>query len=165
MKGYYKMPQETALAVDAEGWLRTGDTALRTEDGYYKITGRLKDLIIRGGENIYPKEVEDFLHGMPEIRDVQIVGVPNEKYGEEVAAYVQLHKNIALEPGDIEDYCRGKIARYKIPKYVFFVDTFPMTSSGKVQKFRLREDGAARLAAIRKSGGQTPLSSSQTAGT
>jgi fatty-acyl-CoA synthase len=145
MKGYYKMPHETAAAIDSEGWLRTGDTAMSTEDGYYKITGRLKDLIIRGGENIYPKEVEDFLHGVPGIRDVQIVGVPSEKYGEEVAAYVQLHKDIALEAGDIEDFCRGKIARYKIPKYVFFVDSFPMTTSGKIQKFKLREDAAARL--------------------
>jgi fatty-acyl-CoA synthase len=139
MRGYYKMPEETARAIDPEGWLHTGDLAVHTEDGYYKITGRLKDMIIRGGENIYPKEVEDFLLGMKEIRNVQIVGVPSDKYGEEVVAFVQLHPGSSLEPSEIQDYCRGQIARYKIPKYSFFLDEYPMTASGKIQKYKLRE--------------------------
>jgi fatty-acyl-CoA synthase len=139
MKGYYKMPQQTAETVSADGWLRTGDQAVENHDGYIKITGRLKDVIIRGGENIYPKEVEDFLREIPQIRDVQIVAVPSEKYGEEAAAFVQLDSAFRLEASEIQDYCRGKIARYKIPKYIFFTDSFPMTASGKVQKFKLRE--------------------------
>jgi fatty-acyl-CoA synthase len=146
MKGYYKMPEETALAISADGWLHSGDIALRMEDGVYRITGRLKDVIIRGGENIYAKEVEDFLHTMPGIRDVQVVGVPSEKYGEDVGAYIQLRNGTMLEPAEIQDFCRGRIARYKVPKHIFFVDSYPMTTSGKVQKFKLREDAAARLA-------------------
>jgi len=145
MKGYYKMPEETAAVIDQEGWLHTGDVALKDERGYYKITGRIKDMIIRGGENIYPKEVEDFLYTMEGIKDVQIVGVPDEKYGEEVAAFVQVKEGYSLEPSDIQDYCRGKIARYKIPKYIFFVDGFPMTANGKIQKYKLREEAARRL--------------------
>lgn len=145
MKGYYKMPEETAQAIDKDGWLHSGDIAIRREDGYYQITGRLKDMIIRGGENIYPKELEDFLYGVPGVKDVQVVGVPSEKYGEEVAAYVQVKEGASLEPSDVRDFCRGKIARYKIPKYVFFVEEFPLTASGKVQKYKLREDAAKRV--------------------
>jgi fatty-acyl-CoA synthase len=145
MKGYYKMPEQTAEAISADGWLRTGDQALENDEGYIKITGRLKDVIIRGGENIYPKEVEDFLREIPQIRDVQIVAVPSEKYGEEAAAFVQLHDAFQLEPSEIQDYCRGKIARYKIPKYIFFTDSFPLTASGKVQKFKLRESAREKL--------------------
>jgi fatty-acyl-CoA synthase len=145
MKGYYKMPHQTAEVISADGWLRTGDQAVEDENGFIKITGRLKDVIIRGGENIYPKEVEDFLRGIPHVRDVQIVAVPSEKYGEEAAAFVQLHDGIALEPAEIQDFCRGKIARYKIPKHIFFTDSYPMTASGKIQKFKLREEAAARL--------------------
>ena len=145
MKGYYKMPDQTAEVLSADGWLRTGDQALEEENGFIRITGRLKDVIIRGGENIYPKEVEDFLRDIPNIRDVQIVAVPSEKYGEEAAAFVQLHDGTALEAGEIQDFCRGKIARYKIPKHIFFADSFPMTASGKIQKFKLREEAAARL--------------------
>jgi fatty-acyl-CoA synthase len=145
MKGYYKMPQQTAEVISADGWLRTGDQAVEDENGFIKITGRLKDVIIRGGENIYPKEVEDFLREIPHIRDVQIVAVPSEKYGEEAAAFVQVREGSALEAGEIQDYCRGKIARYKIPKHIFFTDSYPMTASGKVQKFKLREEAAARL--------------------
>ena len=144
MEGYYKMPEETAKAIDSEGWLHTGDLAVQIEGGYFKITGRLKDLIIRGGENIYPKEVEDFLLGMKEIRNIQIVGVPSDKYGEEVVAFVQLNPGNGLEPGEIQDFCRGEIARYKIPKYIFFIDEFPMTASGKIQKYRLREMDGSR---------------------
>jgi fatty-acyl-CoA synthase len=145
MKGYYKMPQQTAEVLGSDGWLRTGDQAIEEEDGFIRITGRLKDVIIRGGENIYPKEVEDFLREIPNIRDVQIVAVPSEKYGEEAAAFVQLHDGIALEPAEIQDFCRGKIARYKIPKHIFFTNSYPMTASGKIQKFKLREEAVSRL--------------------
>jgi len=145
MKGYYKMPEETAKAIEPDGWLHSGDIAIRRPDGYYQITGRLKDMIIRGGENIYPKELEDFLYTVPGVKDVQVVGVPSEKYGEEVAAYIQLKEGASLEPSDVQDFCRGKIARYKIPKYVWFVDSFPMTASGKIQKYILREDAAKRV--------------------
>ncbi len=148
MKGYYKMPQQTAEVLSADGWLRTGDQAVEEDNGFIRITGRLKDVIIRGGENIYPKEVEDFLRDIPNVRDVQIVAVPSEKYGEEAAAFVQLHDGRALEAGEIQDFCRGKIARYKIPKHIFFTDSFPMTASGKIQKFKLREEAAARLSKI-----------------
>lgn len=144
MKGYYKMPQQTAEVLSPDGWLRTGDQAVEDDEGYIRITGRLKDVIIRGGENIYPKEVEDFLREIPGIRDIQIVAVPSEKYGEEAAAFVQLNGK-GLEPGEIQDFCRGKIARYKIPKYIFFTDSFPMTASGKIQKFKLREEAKRRL--------------------
>jgi fatty-acyl-CoA synthase len=145
MKGYYKMPQQTAEVLSDDGWLRTGDQAIEDEGGYIRITGRLKDVIIRGGENIYPKEVEDFLRDIPSIRDVQIVAVPSEKYGEEAAAFVQLREGTTLEPAEIQDFCRGKIARYKIPKYIFFTDAYPMTASGKIQKFKLREQAASQL--------------------
>jgi len=145
MKGYYQMPAETAQAIDSDGWLHTGDIAILREDGNYKITGRLKDMIIRGGENIYPKEVEDFLHGMEGVKDVQVVGVPSEKYGEEVVAYVQLKSGYSLEASEIQDYCRTRIARYKIPRYIYFTEQFPITANGKVQKYKLRED-AARIA-------------------
>lgn len=150
MKGYYNMPEETAKAIEPDGWLHSGDIAVRRPDGYYVITGRLKDMIIRGGENIYPKELEDFLYGVPGVQDVQVVGVPSEKYGEEVAAYIQLKEGATLEPSDVQDFCRGKIARYKIPKYVFFIDSFPLTASGKIQKFILREDAAKRVQEIGK---------------
>jgi fatty-acyl-CoA synthase len=145
MKGYYKMPQQTAEAISPDGWLRTGDQAVGDEAGYIKITGRLKDVIIRGGENIYPKEVEDFLREIPNIRDVQIVAVPSEKYGEEAAAFVQMREGANLEASEIQDFCRGKIARYKIPKFIFFTDSFPLTASGKVQKFKLRETAKQEL--------------------
>jgi fatty-acyl-CoA synthase len=145
MKGYYKMPQQTAEVLSADGWLRTGDQAVEDEDGFIRITGRLKDVIIRGGENIYPKEVEDFLREIPNIRDVQIVAVPSEKYGEEAAAFVQLHDGMPLEEAEIQDFCRSKIARYKIPRHIFFTDAFPMTASGKIQKFKLREEASRRI--------------------
>jgi fatty-acyl-CoA synthase len=139
MKGYYNMPEETAKAIEPDGWLHSGDLAAYDEAGYYRITGRLKDLIIRGGENISPREIEEFLFQMPGIKDVQVVGVPHEKYGEEVAAFVQVKEGASLQASDVIDYCRGKIARYKIPRYIFLVDSFPLTASGKVQKYKLRE--------------------------
>ena len=140
MKGYYKMPEATAAAIDEEGWLHSGDLAMRRpEDGYYKITGRIKDMIIRGGENIYPREIEEFLYHMPGIRDVQVAAVPSKKYGEAVGAFIILEEGVEMTAEDVQLFCRGKIARYKIPKYVFFIDQFPLTGSGKIQKFKLKE--------------------------
>jgi fatty-acyl-CoA synthase len=146
MRGYYKMPEETAKCIDESGWLHSGDLGVKDENGNFRVTGRIKDMIIRGGENVYPKEIEDFLYTMPGIKDVQIIGVPSEKYGEEVSAFVILHPDISMTAEDVRDYCRGKISRFKIPKYVFFVESFPLTSSGKIQKYLLREEGAKRIA-------------------
>ncbi|RQD81601.1 AMP-binding protein [Methanosalsum natronophilum] len=139
MKGYYKMPDMTQKTIDSEGWLHSGDLAVMDEDGYYSITGRIKDMIIRGGENIYPKEIEEFLYTVPGIKDAQVVGIPDEKYGEIVGAFVILNDDSDINASDIMDYARTKIARYKVPKHVFIVDEYPMTASGKVQKFKLRE--------------------------
>ncbi|HSO19286.1 MAG TPA: AMP-binding protein [Desulfosarcina sp.] len=142
MKGYYKMPEATAAAIDAEGWLHSGDLGVLDEDGYLAITGRHKDMIIRGGENIYPREIEEFLYTMPGIMDVQVVGVPSKKYGEEVGAFIILKADADVTAADVKDFCRGRIARYKIPKHVAFVDSFPLTASGKVQKYKLQETSA-----------------------
>jgi fatty-acyl-CoA synthase len=139
MKGYYKMPEATAAAIDADGWLHSGDLGVLDEDGYLAITGRHKDMIIRGGENIYPREIEEFLYGMDGIMDVQVAGVPSKKYGEEVGAFIILKEGADVSEGDVKDFCRGQIARYKIPKYVAFVERFPLTASGKVQKYKLQE--------------------------
>ena len=139
MKGYYKMPEETAKVIDSDGWLHTGDLAVMDENGYCKITGRIKQMIIRGGENIYPKEIEEFLYTHPKISDVQIYGVPDRKYGEQVMAAIILKKGVEMTEEEVREFCRGKIANYKIPRYVKFVDGYPMTASGKIQKFKLRE--------------------------
>ncbi|GAW65866.1 AMP-binding protein [Geoanaerobacter pelophilus] len=139
MKGYYKMPEETAKAVDADGWLHTGDLAVMDENGYCKITGRIKNMIIRGGENIYPREIEEFLYTHPKISDVQVYGVPDRKYGEQVMAAIVLKQGSEMTEAEVKEFCRGRIANYKIPKYVRFVDSYPMTASGKIQKFKLRE--------------------------
>lgn len=139
MKGYYKMPEETARVIDADGWLHTGDLAVMDENGYCKITGRIKNMIIRGGENIYPREIEEFLYTHPKISDVQVYGVPDRKFGEQVMAAVVLKKGVEMTEDEVKDFCRGRIANYKIPKYVKFVDSYPMTASGKIQKFKLRE--------------------------
>ncbi|WJQ84115.1 AMP-binding protein [Brevibacillus brevis] len=139
MKGYYNMPEETVKAIDHEGWLHTGDLATVDEEGYYRITGRLKDMIIRGGENIYPREVEEFLYTHPKVLDVQIVGVPDAKYGEQMLACIRVKPHETLSEDEVRDYCEGKIAHYKIPRYIQFVDEYPMTASGKIQKFKLRE--------------------------
>jgi len=143
MSGYYNLPAETAACIDPNGWLHSGDIGVMDTEGYYKVTGRLKDMIIRGGENIYPKEVEEFLHSMEGISDVQVVGVASRTHGEEVAAFVILRSGAALNETDIRDYCRGKIAWHKIPRYVAFVESFPLTASGKIQKYKLREDAVA----------------------
>jgi len=139
MKGYYKMPEETAKVIDADGWLHTGDLAVMDENGYCKITGRIKNMIIRGGENIYPKEIEEFLYTHPKVSDVQVYGVPDRKFGEQVMAAIVLKKGMEMTEDDVKQFCKGKIANYKIPKYVKFVDSYPMTASGKIQKFKLRE--------------------------
>ncbi|MCG8564167.1 MAG: AMP-binding protein [Desulfobacterales bacterium] len=139
MKGYYNNPQATADTIDTEGWLHSGDLGIMDADGNLSITGRYKDMIIRGGENIYPKEIEEFLYRMPEVLDVQVAAVPSPKYGEEVGAFIILKEGADLEPSDVTDFCRGKISRYKIPKYVTFVTEYPMTASGKIQKYKLSE--------------------------
>ena len=145
MKGYFNMPQATADAIDADGWLHTGDLATVDEDGYYKITGRLKDMIIRGGENIYPREIEEFLYTHPQIDDVQVIGVPDQRFGEEVMAWVRLKPDADATEESIRDFCRGKIAHYKVPRYVKLTDEFPMTVTGKVQKFLMREQSVEEL--------------------
>jgi fatty-acyl-CoA synthase len=139
MKGYYNMPEETAKAIDKDGWLHSGDIGMADDDGYYIITGRIKDMIIRGGENIYPKEVEDFIHHMDGISDAQVVGVPSKKYGEQPGVFIILKPGVAMTAEDVQDHCRGKIAWYKIPKYVAFVNEYPLTASGKIMKYKLRE--------------------------
>ncbi|MDR1958525.1 MAG: AMP-binding protein [Planctomycetaceae bacterium] len=145
MKGYYKMPEATAEVVDKDGWLHSGDLGEVDEDGYYKVTGRLKDMIIRGGENIYPREIEEFLYTISGVQDVQVVGVPDPKWGEVVAAFIILRKDASLTEDDIRDAAKNAIARYKIPQHIFFVEEFPMTASGKIQKFRLREMAKEKL--------------------
>lgn len=139
MKGYYKNPEATAEVIDKNGFLHSGDLGVKDEQGYYRITGRIKDMIIRGGENVYPREIEEFLYHMPGIKDVQVAAVPSKKYGEEVGAFIILHEGVKMETEDVRDFCKGKISRYKIPKYVFFIDEFPMTGSGKIQKYKLKE--------------------------
>ncbi len=139
MKGYYKMPEETARAIDAEGWLHTGDLAIMDENGYCKITGRIKQMIIRGGENIYPREIEEFLYTHPKVSDVQVYGVPDKKYGEQVMAAIIVKQGMTMTEEEVREFCKDRIANYKIPKYVKFVEGYPMTASGKIQKFKLRE--------------------------
>ena len=145
MKGYYKMPEATAAAIDKDGWLHTGDLAIRDGDGYYKITGRIKDMIIRGGENIFPKEIEDFIYTHPDVVDVQIVAVPSEKYGEEAYAFVIKRAGSSVTEKDIQTYVANNMARHKVPSYVEFIDQMPMTASGKIQKFVLRDMAKAKL--------------------
>ena len=139
MRGYYKMPEATRQAIDSDGWLHTGDIGTMDEHGYFKITGRLKDMIIRGGENIYPREIEEFLYTNPKVSDVQVVGVPDKKYGEEVCAYVVLKDKGSATAEELINFVKEGLSRFKAPHYVLFVDTFPMTASGKIQKFKLRE--------------------------
>jgi fatty-acyl-CoA synthase len=139
MKGYDHEPEATARAINQEGWLRTGDLAVMREDGYFHIAGRLKEMIIRGGENIYPREIEEFLHQHPKIADVYVVGMPDARLGEAVLAWIKLRAGESMTDEEVRDYCRGQIAHFKIPQYIRFVDAFPMTVTGKVQKFRIRE--------------------------
>lgn len=143
MKGYYKMPEATEAVIDADGWLHSGDLGVKDKNGNFMVTGRIKDMIIRGGENIYPKEIEEFLYALDGIQDVQVVGIESQKYGEEVAAFIIPKKDANLSEEIVRDFCRGKISRFKIPRYVFFVDSYPQTGSGKIQKYKLREIGDA----------------------
>jgi fatty-acyl-CoA synthase len=147
MKGYYNNPDATAEVIDKDGFLHSGDLGIRDVNGNYRITGRIKDMIIRGGENIYPREIEEYLYHLEGVKDIQVAAVASKKYGEEVGAFIIRHEEAALTEEIVKDFCRGKIARHKIPKYVFFVDTFPMTGSGKIQKFKLKELALELLAA------------------
>ena len=140
MKGYYKMPEATAQAIDSEGWLHSGDICMRTPDGYYKVTGRLKDMIIRGGENLYPREIEEFYLTNPKIRDVQVVGVPDEQYGEECCAWIILHKGETADEKEMKEYGYASIAKHKVPRYFLFVNEFPMNAAGKILKYKMREE-------------------------
>ena len=145
MKGYYKMPEATAAAIDENGWLHTGDLARRTPDGNFKITGRIKDMIIRGGENIYPKEIEDFIYTHPKVRDVQVIGVPDKQYGEEIMACVILKPGEESSEEEIKDFVMTHMAKHKVPRYVDFVDEFPMNAAGKILKYKMRESAVEKL--------------------
>jgi fatty-acyl-CoA synthase len=139
MLGYWNNPNATAAAIDAAGWMHTGDLAVMHDDGYVNITGRIKDMIIRGGENVYPREIEEFLYTHPKISEAQVIGVPDPKYGEEVCAWIRLRDNQQATDDELREYCRGRIASYKIPRYIRFTSEFPTTVTGKIQKFRMRE--------------------------
>ncbi len=145
MLGYWNNPKATSEAIDAARWMHTGDLATMDDDGYVNIVGRIKDMIIRGGENVYPREIEEFLYRHPDISDVQVIGVPSERYGEEVMAWVRLREGAATSEADLTEYCRGRIATFKIPRYWKFVDAFPMTVTGKIQKFKMRADAIEEL--------------------
>ncbi len=145
MKGYYKMPAATAAAIDSEGWLHSGDLARRTPDGYYKITGRIKDMIIRGGENLYPKEIEDFIYTHPQVSDVQVIGVPDKQYGEEAMACIILKEDATITKEELHEFMFANIAKHKVPKYIRFVDSFPMNAAGKILKYKMREEAIEYL--------------------
>jgi fatty-acyl-CoA synthase len=139
MLGYWNEPQMTADAIDADGWMHSGDLAVMDADQYVSIVGRIKDMIIRGGENIYPREVEEFLYSHPDIVDVQVIGVPDERYGEELVAWVRLREGATMTRDELAAYCAGRIAHFKIPRYLHVTEEFPMTVTGKIQKYRMRE--------------------------
>jgi fatty-acyl-CoA synthase len=145
MLGYWNNPEATAKSIDTARWMHTGDLATMDAEGYVNIVGRIKDMIIRGGENVYPREIEEFLYTNPKIQDVQVIGIPDPKYGEEIMAWVRLRDGQTATAEEIRDFCRGQIAHYKIPRYVKFVDAFPMTVTGKVQKFLMRETSVKEL--------------------
>jgi fatty-acyl-CoA synthase len=145
MLGYWNNPEATDAAIDSAGWMHTGDLAVMREDGYVNIVGRIKDMVIRGGENVYPREIEEFLYSHPKVAEVQVIGVPDPKYGEEICAWIKLKEGESATEDEIRNFCRGKIATFKIPRYVVFVDSFPMTVTGKVQKYLMREAMRERL--------------------
>ena len=150
MAGYWNDPQKTSDAIDAEGWMHTGDIAVMDEEGYVQITGRIKDMVIRGGENIYPREIEEFLYTHPDVLDAQVVGVPDEKYGEELMAWLRIKDGAAQPTAEsIREFCAGKIAHYKIPRYVTVIDEFPMTVTGKIRKIDLRQQATDLIHAPR----------------
>ena len=155
MTGYWNDPERTAEAIDAAGWMHTGDLATMDADGYVNIVGRIKDMIIRGGENLYPREIEEFLYTHPDVSDVQVIGVPDVKYGEELMAWVKVRDGATLTEEDLKEFCRGKIAHYKVPRYVKFTDEFPMTVTGKIQKFKMREQAVEELGLQAAAGVQT----------
>ena len=152
MKGYYKMPDATAATVDRDGWLHSGDLARRNPDGTFLITGRLKDMIIRGGENIYPKEIEEFIYTHPDVEDVQVIGVPDAKYGEAVMACIIKKTGSALTAEEMSDYIKSHMARHKVPQYIEFTDHFPLNAAGKVLKYKMREEAARRLGLVGAAG-------------
>ena len=139
MLGYWEDEARTAEAIDAEGFMHTGDLATMDEEGYGAIVGRIKDMVIRGGENVYPREIEDYLYTHPKVADVQVVGLPDPRYGEEICAWIRLNAGEAMSAEEVTAYCRGQIAHYKIPRYIRFVDEFPTTVTGKIQKFVMRQ--------------------------
>jgi fatty-acyl-CoA synthase len=145
MSGYWNDPERTAEAIDADGWMHTGDLATMDEQGYVNIVGRIKDMVIRGGENVYPREIEEFLYSHPDIADVQVIGVPDERYGEELMAWIIPLPGAEIDRDQVREFCQGRIAHYKIPRYVKLVDEFPMTVTGKVQKFKMREQAIDEL--------------------
>src|SRR5215510_9400451 len=145
MQGYWNDPERTAEAIDVAGWMHTGDLATLDAEGYCNIVGRLKDMVIRGGENVYPREIEEFLYRHPKIQDVQVFGVPDARYGEELCAWIRLREGLTATPDELKEFCRGQIAHYKIPRYIKFVDAFPMTVTGKIQKFVMRQQTMAEL--------------------
>jgi fatty-acyl-CoA synthase len=145
MKGYYKMEEATNAVIDSDGWLHTGDLAKRTPDGNYRITGRIKDMIIRGGENIYPKEIEDFIYTHKKVSDVQVIGVPDKQYGEEIMACVILKEGMSADGEEIKQFVREHMAKHKVPKYVDFVSEFPMNAAGKILKYKMRESAVEKL--------------------
>jgi fatty-acyl-CoA synthase len=145
MLGYYNSPEKTAEAIDAEGWLHTGDLAMRESNGYYRITGRLKDLIIRGGENVFPREIEEQLYAHEAVQDVQVIGVPDRKFGEEVMAWVRLREGKTASEEELKGFCKSRLAHFKVPRYWKFVESFPTTVTGKVQKYKMREISIVEL--------------------
>jgi fatty-acyl-CoA synthase len=155
MLGYWNNEEATRQAIDSARWMHTGDLATMDAKGYVNIVGRIKDMIIRGGENIYPREVEEFLYGHPEVSDVQVIGVPSEKYGEEVMAWVKPKEGATLAGEDLAAWCKGKIASYKIPRHWKFVDSFPMTVTGKIQKYKMREVAVEALGLDKAAGVKT----------
>jgi fatty-acyl-CoA synthase len=156
MLGYWREPDKTADAIDAAGWMHTGDLATMDDSGYVNIVGRIKDMIIRGGENVYPREIEEFLYTHPHIVDVQVIGVPDQKYGEEIMAWVKMRRGAPpLDAAALREFCRDRIAHYKIPRYVHVVDEFPMTVTGKVQKYVMRMKAVELLGLQRAAGVQT----------
>ena len=145
MLGYWNAPDKTAEAIDAARWMHTGDLAVMDADGYLNISGRIKDMVIRGGENVYPREIEEFLYTHPDVLDAQVIGVPDVRYGEELCAWVKLKAGEQATEEELQAFCRGQIAHYKIPRFIRFVDSFPMTVTGKVQKYLIRRQMVEEL--------------------